>query len=348
MCRKNQSIALIVLLLTSLLALSCAQSGQKNKKTQREAVAVTTMEVSCQSAQIERNYIGTARATKSTTVYASAPGVIENLSIRKGEKVSKGRSIAFVNSTNVKSSYEISQATLARAEDALKRVQPVYEQGSVSEIKMVEVRTSYEQAKAAAASATDALKKCNLIAPFDAYIDELYVEEAEAVEAFAPVCKLVRVDEIEIEFSVPEAEMQSIKEGGSLRLEFPALNITNVAAKVRSKGVSASPLSHSYNCIASLGTNMTKMGLLPGMVCKVFVQDPNKQSNIVIPGDVVFLDKDGKYVWVVEDNRAQKRRIEVKGYSPNGINVISGLEEGDKVITQGYQKVSTGTKVQEQ
>ena len=90
---------------------------------------------------------------------------------------------------------------------------------------------------------------------------------------------------------------------------------------------------------------MPVKGLMPGMVCKVYDRT-QEGSSIVIPASVVRTDGTGRYVWTVTpENTVEKRYITAGGFSGKGIVVDSGLEEGDRVITEGTQKVSGGMKV---
>ena len=64
-----------------------------------------------------------------------------------------------------------------------------------------------------------------------------------------------------------------------------------------------------------------------------------------MPANAVLINQEGKFVWVVEEGRATRRKITLSGYSGNGVIVSEGLETGDLVIVEGYQKVSEGMKV---
>ena len=88
-------------------------------------------------------------------------------------------------------------------------------------------------------------------------------------------------------------------------------------------------------------------GLMPGMAVKVRFESREEGSRIVIPASAVQIDADGKYVWVSDSSVVHKRRIVPGGYSGKGVIVSEGLEEGDKVIFEGYQKVSSGMKITE-
>ena len=70
-------------------------------------------------------------------------------------------------------------------------------------------------------------------------------------------------------------------------------------------------------------------------------------KGIVVSANAVLINSKGKFVWVVEDGCATRRQITLSGYSGNGVIVSEGLKIGDRVIVEGYQKVSEGMKVSE-
>ena len=237
----------------------------------------------------------------------------------------------------------MADAVLAQAEDGYRRLSQVYESGSVADVKMVEVRTQLDRARASARAAQKALDDCTVKAPFDGVIGEVFAEQGVDMNAIEPLVRLMDISSVEISFSVPEKEIGSIAPGDRFSVDVPAMGGTAFLATVKSKGISASRLSHSYEC--TLSPSMPVKGLMPGMVCKVYGRTQNG-SSIVIPASVVRTDGTGRYVWTVtSENTVEKRYITAGGFSGKGIVVDSGLEEGDKVITEGTQKVSGGMKV---
>ena len=72
------------------------------------------------------------------------------------------------------------------------------------------------------------------------------------------------------------------------------------------------------------------------------------RQGVVIPAACVQVTTEGKSVWVVqEDSTAVRRRIQIGQYVPNGVLVTDGLQTGDRVVTDGFQKLYKGAKVKE-
>ena len=80
------------------------------------------------------------------------------------------------------------------------------------------------------------------------------------------------------------------------------------------------------------------------MIGKVVLK-ADVSNGIIIPANAVLINQEGKFVWVVEDGRATRRNITLAGYSGTGVIVREGLQVGDEIIVEGYQKVSEGMRV---
>lgn len=288
------------------------------------------------------SYVGRAEPSKNTVVTVPYPGTVEAVYAVKGRQVRKGQVLATVNSEAVRSAYEIARASLNQAEDGYARLEKVYKTGSVTELKMVEVRTQLEKARAAEKSARQALEDCNVKAPFDGVVGEVFAHKGEQAGALAPLVRLMDIDGVEIHFSVPESEYSHISTGDAAEVEIPALERTT-RAFVATKGVSASVLSHSYDfTLKGIGNPGS---LMPGMTCKVRIFS-GSAARIVLPSTAVMTDMNGRYVWAVDgESCVEKRYVEVGGYAGKGVVISSGLEEGELVIVEGSRKVSTGMKV---
>lgn len=319
----------------------CA-SGQ-GENGQKEAIPVKVLTLRHEDGISGKNYVGTAEASKTAVLSCSYSGTLRELRAGIGDIVKKGDTIAVIESQNVISAKQMADAVLMQAEDGYQRLSQVYESGSVAEVKMVEVQTQLSRARASAQAAQKALDDCTVKAPFDGVIGEVFAEEGVEMNAIQPLARLMDISSVEISFSVPEKEIGTVAPGEKFTVEVPALGGKTFTGTVISKGISASRLSHSYECKLSPSVKVT--GLMPGMVCKVSKASDDGEK-IIIPASVVRIDGKGRYVWTVNgENTVEKRYIAVSGFSGKGIVVESGLGEGEKIITEGTQKVSSGMKV---
>lgn len=317
--------------------------GIKREKHEARVIPVRVTVAQRSGTADMTSYVGTVAPKKSAVVSCRYPGKLLTLAVSQGDVVHKGDVIGVIESQSVRSSQQMAQATLRQAEDGYRRVAQVHESNSVADVKLIEVRTQLDKARAAAEAADRAMDDCTIKAPFDGVIGEVYGEEGVELSVSEPIAKLLDISETEIHISVPEKEIGGIAAGDRATVVIPALGDMECRATVKSKGISASPLSHSYNC--TLTPDRAQRDIMPGMVCKVYMESREDTSRIVIPADVVRIDNEGQYVWTVRDGTVYKSHIKANGFSACGIVVGEGLAEGDMIITDGSQKVSTGMKV---
>lgn len=324
--------------------MSCSRIQKLHKDTS-STVEVKVIEVTSSSGVSSSVYVGTAEASKTATVLAGTSGTLVEINAAPGKRVSAGDIIARIESQTVKSTYDLAMSTLSQAQDGYDRVAALHKEGGVADIKMVEVETTLAQAKATMAAAQNALDRCSIKAPISGVISESNLQQGEEVSLASIIAQIVDVASVEIHFPLPENEFKDVNPGDKADVYIPALEL-RTEASVKSKGVVASRLSHSYDCVLTNVKNSAS--LMPGMVCKVTMQKEGMEQNIVIPANCVMTDTEGRYVWTISGNVVEKKHISVGGYSGDGIVIESGLGIGDLVITEGSHKVSTGMSVKVQ
>ena len=333
------------------LALALLLSGCNGKgrllnltKASPAPVVVKVQRAGALSESVSTGYVGTVSPSRTAVVSASASGTLTRLTVKEGSRVAKGQKLAVIASQAVSSAYDAASSRLAQAEDGWQRIQPVYQSGTVTEVDYLRIKTQLDEARAAEAAARSARDRCTLKAPFSGVVEKLYLTEGVETTLAEPVVKIVSLDQPEIRFPLPENEFARHRVGETVRVEIPALSYTGTA-KLLTKGVSASSLSHSYEC--SVSTPHGADGLMPGMICKVFLQEETAEG-IVIPAASVLTDMEGRFVWTATGGVVAKKHIRIGGYSGQGILVAEGLEEDDLVIIEGSRKVSVGMEVKTQ
>ena len=279
------------------------------------------------------------------TLTAPYSGTLLRIDAGKGSVVKRNETVAVIYSQQVESSYGIAKADFEQAQDAMDRIQKVYASGGVTEVQMKDVLTKLEKAEAALEGAKKAVADCSVKSPFAGVVSEVYPSGGEELTMGAGILKITDISDLKINITIYENEIGAVKAGMAAVVDIPALGIKDAAARVIEKGVLSSRLTHSYVCAVKLGKNLR--GLMPGMAAKVRFESVDEEERIVIPAAAVQLDSDGKYVWISDSCTVKKRRIATDGYSGKGVIVSEGLSNGDKVITEGYQKVSTGMKIEE-
>lgn len=333
----------LALALCPVVFLSCDEVARPGRKAEvAEPVSVNVRRVEAVSDVCKRTYVGRVEASQNTVVSSQTSGTVESVNVKKGRRVKAGEVIAVVKSQNAESAYSMAKATLEQARDGYDRMMQVYSKGGVTEVQKMEVTTQLRKAEASFEAAESALDKCRIKAPYSGVVDEIFIEQGVEVALMAPVARVLNVSKVEIHFPVPENEIAGMTVGEESSVEIPAAGKT-IKANLTVKGVDASPLAHTYDCVLVPSESCAE--ILPGMVCKVrLANDSGKE--IIIPMRSVMTDNSGRYVWCADnDGVISKKHIVCGGFAGDGIIVSDGLAEGDLLVVEGQRKISSGMKV---
>jgi RND family efflux transporter MFP subunit len=180
----------------------------------------------------------------------------------------------------------------------------------------------------------------------DGIIGKRSIEPGMSVMPAITVFKLVKIDKVFVKVSVPENEISLIKTGDKAEISVTALDNQQFEGTIEEKGIMSNPLSHTYAIKIAL-SNPEEM-LMPGMVCKVTIHNSTTSNRIIVPSNVIQIDENGqKYLYVVDTNKNKVKMRYVTVGSPygNGVIITKGLQNGDQLIIEGYQKVNENTSI---
>ncbi len=329
-----KKITIIVAFILSLLAFSGCK--QKTVQEVRKPIPVEVMVVDTVAGGMTRTYVGEVEENLSVAVSFPMGGRVERVYVHEGDHVREGQTLVVINNANAQNAYNSTKATLDQAEDAYKRLKKVYDQGSLAEVKWVEIQTDLEKARSMEQIARKQLEDCTLKAPISGVVSTCNAKAGGSLLPGEPAVTVLDMGRISVTFSVPESEISSVVVGKEAFVYVPALNNRMLTGRITERGVTASRVSHSYQVKVAF-PNADK-SLLPGMVCKVLLEQPENQG-FVIPAKCVQTRPEGLSVWVVENGKAQHRLITSSEFVANGVLVTSGLHPGDTIITAGMQKL---------
>ena len=155
-------------------------TGKTETVKTEKIIPVKTLVVNGSETMAERNYVGTAEESFAISLSFSLTGMVEQVTVSEGQRVSKGQMLAALNSGTAQNAYDVSNSTLQQAQDAYDRLSALHEKGSVTDIQFVEVETGLQQAKSMEAIARKNLDDTKLYAPFAGIIAKRSVEIGRA------------------------------------------------------------------------------------------------------------------------------------------------------------------------
>lgn len=323
---------------------ACSSKESSNKTVHENYIPVLTYTVKYDKMLAQREYIGIVEEDLSASMSFPIIGNIDKIYVSEGQSVKKGELIAELNSYSLTKAHAAASASLSQAEDAMERLQSLYDKKSLPEIKYIEMQTNLEKARSAEAIARKNLEDSRLFAPFSGVIGRKNVEAGENILPNQPVVILMKINKVNIKVAVPEGEINTIDLGKSATVRVSAASDNYIQGTISKKGISANPISHTYNIwlVADNSDNL----LLPGMVCNVFVNSSVGENAIIIPNHCILKDGNGDtFVWKVDNGFAKKQIVAIGKQKTEGVEIIKGVSVGDEIISKGYQKVSNGQKI---
>lgn len=342
---KNSHCIAVLLL---LLLVGCNDNTQALKEKliggpkEERVIPVGIQRIDVTQGTVRNAYPGNLEEGQSLDMAFKYGGVLETLNVKEGSKVQKGQELARVSSPSMESTLRASEATLQQAQDAYDRLKIVHDKGSLPEIKWQEMVANLEKAKAGVDLANAMLMENVLTAPFSGIVTTVNAELGENIAPLKPVIRLISTQGLTVKITVPENEIHRLSIGEAADIVIPALDNRHYQGKIIEKSMTASLVTHSYPVKVLI--DKPDQELYPGMIAKV-VFEGDMDNSIVVPANAVLLNQEGRFVWIEEEGRATRRKVTVIGYAGNGVVIGEGLQQGDRVIIEGYQKVSEGMKV---
>ena len=319
-------------------------SNQKKAKT-KYPTRVKTEVVGVGMNESGHSYVGIVEEREATAVSFTGMGVVRRVLVSEGQAVGRGQLLAEMDDTQARNTLAASEAALMQANDALQRMTILHDAGSLPEQQWVEVQSKVAQARAQQDAAKKNLADCRLLAPVSGVVGTRHVKAGETALPSQAVVTLLDVSSVKVKVSVPEAEINSIEPSTPSTVGVAAANKTVTGGRIE-KGVQADPLTHTYDIRINVPNPDRK--LLPGMVANVnFSPSEDIVTVPTLPVTCIQRPADGTlFVWTIaNDSTAHRQTVGIGQMSGNRIAITSGISAGQRVVTEGYQKLSEGNKV---
>lgn len=319
---------------------------------------VRTIVVGAESGSAKFNYSGEVRGRYESQLAFQVGGKIINRYVNLGSEVNPGDVLMQIDAKDIQQTVNVnsaqvysSQSQLNLAEANLERYRKLYEQGAISKMQYDQYVNVSQVAEASAmvasaqyAQGLNQLDYSLLKADKPGVVTALSAEVGQVVSAGQVVAVLVQEGEREIEISIPESQIESLRNAKQIKISFWALPSVNLAGKVREISPMADAVTRTYKVRISILNPPPDIKL--GMTANVTISDANTLNEIKIPLSAVYQTDQGACVWVIAEGKATLRPVQVANFGDNDTVVVkSGLQEGEAIATAGVHKLYEGQQV---
>lgn len=311
------------------------------------------------STSMERALPGRVIAGQRADLAFQVAGTLSELPAKEGMTVAQGQLLAKLNARDFESRYAAAKSTRDITENNLERGKKLVGSGTISQVTFEELRNKFEVAKSEEAIAKKALDDTQIIAPFSGLIARVYVDNFQEVQAKEKILTLQDVNDIDIVIDVPERDImrrQAMNHGHRLenqKLEngyvtFEGMPNQKFDVTVKEYATEADPTTQTYRVRLSMKAP-ANVNILPGMSATLIMTEPNvtKTEMLLVPATAVAVDAQGKfYVWVIQPNMTvTKRFVDVGDMTGDNIRILSGLKQGERIVTAGVPYLEEGMLV---
>lgn len=293
---------------------------------------------------------GSVKTLQNVLVYPEMPGILKSIAVRKGQRVRKNDLLALLDDGGLAAQFEQAKSQLALAKTVFERQERLWKQEIGSEIQYLQAKTNFESAQSAVAALEMQYNKSFVRAPFDGLVDQVFKEPGVFVSPGqgAELFRIVNLDEVYLEVDVPESHVATVKKGTKALVYLGAL-ATEIEAEVSQRSNVINPSNRSFKIEVALPNK--EGAIKPNLTATVQLNDYSKEAAILVLQSIVSENAEGQqYCFVLRqegDTYFAERRIVQTGKTQDDfMEILSGIESGELLITEGAKKVTDGQQVQ--
>jgi membrane fusion protein, multidrug efflux system len=321
--------------------LAASENGKEQKNNL--PVVLETLQTTLFEHYVEAS--GSVEPVKEAFISPEIGGQISAIFVKEGDRVQKGQLLARLNTQVTQKAVDEIKTSLRLATDLFERQNRLWEQKIGSEMQFLEAKNNKENLENKLATMNAQLEMSNLTSPISGEVEKVNQKNGEMASPGFSMIHIVSLDEVYVKANVSEAFLPFIKKGDDILLEFPSYPDFKMKLPVDRVGSLINPQNRTFEVQVKLNNRDGK--IKPNMMAVLRVNDYANPSALVIPSKLLKEDLKGKYVYIAENASPElvARKIYVSpGKSYLGKSeILSGLKAGDRVILDGFNRVSDGS-----
>ena len=335
-----RQIKSLLILSTALIMASCGQNDANQQTVVvEEAPKVTVTTVHAENVPILSTYPTTVQAEVINNITPQTASRIKDVLVEVGDHVKKGQKLATMDAINLE------KIRLQVANDSIEysRTKELYEIGAASQANFEAITLAYEVSKK---SYANLLENTILTSPISGIITARNYDEGDMYAMAQPLFVVQNITPVKMLINISESNYSKVKKGMEVELIADAFPDETFKGKVNLVYPTIDPRSHTFPVEVIVDNKDEK--LRPGMFTRVTI-NYGDNYRVVIPDKAVLkqVGADDKYVYVLnEDNTVSYTPVKLGTRMGDRYEVISGLNDGDIVVTTGQTRLKNNIEVE--
>jgi membrane fusion protein (multidrug efflux system) len=315
--------------------------SSKSENSRAKIVAITT--VTKQAFRHAVDVQGRVDGDENITYSAKVPSAVKRVNVKVGDRVSAGQILAELDADVVKSQIETLKKGLELATTVYEKRKSLWEQKVGSEIEFLQAKNQKENLEKQIASVKENLDMYFIKSEYSGTVDLVSIKVGQGIAPGFPAISVVNPAALKIKADLSESYSNIVKQGNPVLINFPDIN-KSVRSTVSYSSKSINALTRTFNVEVALPNDNE---LHPNMVAEIKIVDYENKNATVIPINTIQEIDGEKLVYVIAKNAnnemiAKKMAVTVGRTYGTVAEILSGLNEGDQLITTGFQDLTDG------
>jgi membrane fusion protein, multidrug efflux system len=264
-------------------------------------------------------------------------GQVKEIHVKKGDMVKKGQLLLKLDDAVLQQQLETAKQQLAFAKNLYERRKNLWAQQIGSEVELVTAKNQVDQAQMSVDLINRQIDLTRVYADISGVADVVNIRLGELFTGNNQI-QIVNTTDLKAVAQVPENYLEQVKVGSNVKVVIPELNNKTIDTKISVTGKTIDPSSRSFYVETKLPYDKQ---FYPNQIALIKIQDYTTPNALTIPANSLQNDDKGKYVMVaVQDGSrliAKKKSIKIGMIYGDRVEVLSGIQAGDHIITDGYQ-----------
>lgn len=334
---------LVFIILSLFIFIACSSNQASRRTDSQAAIPVVTQTVKTTSIPDPLIISGNVEGNRTVRLGFLVGGRINFIGPAEGEHVNKGELVARLDSTNYSIAKSMADVQVRQARDEYKRLRLMHKRKSISESDFKKAGFALENALNQQRLRAKNLSDTRLHSPIDGILLKKVMEVGEITGKGKPLLVISDIRKVKISAYIPEDELNAIQLGQHAAVTVSSIDSTYDGI-ITEIGSAADPDTRTFTIKIELDNPRELMR--PGMIAEVKLDTIKSDRVITVPTEAVLHDIDNQaFVYVVdtERNKAFKRTVTVGEIVDNWVEITTGLNTGETIVTGGQHKLSDGS-----
>lgn len=339
-------LAILVLLLIIILPKVLSSGGENiptnNSAGMNQAIPVSVHIISYQKLGNSVFTTGTILANEEVELRSEISGKIIQILFKEGTYVNKGELLIKINDADLQAQLRKAESKVKLIEDRENRQRQLAQNQMISQEDYESTLNDLEASKAEYDLIKAQIDKTEIRAPFNGVVGLREVSEGSFVTTSTVIARLQNLSNLKVDFAVPQKYSSLVRIGDELNFKLSG-NDFQYKAKIYAIEPKIDPSTRTLRIRAICSTNYKD--LFPGAFANVEVNLKETENAILIPTVAVVPELKGQSVFLYKGGIVSSQKVEIGLREEQNVQVLSGLTEGDTVITSGILQMRPGIKV---